>query len=486
MKHNGIIIALAAAGMLTACSAGDDIAGGNTADNSNTNTIDGYDKSELTPISLGVSSPVKATTRSTGTVGGTTDEANKWNGQTLWLFMTYKQDQGDAYGKGVKPAVFYNAEGTASTEITLFNNRKMVAPESTDVDDVTLANGKGQAITCADGSINYYPMTGTFNFFGYHVDDAATNTTGTDNVPTVNYRTSAAATATENLATIITVPVTINGAQDLMVGTTTANDPDKLANTDLSDNVKAKFYSAFSARKNVHPILTFKHALTRFTFEIVAGDRTSAGLAEYKDQTTKDELEELKTTPAKVTGIYLNSNTVNELVVADPLDEIDGDFITTWSTPADLALKERKDGNIQSLTATALEWNADASPEVGKSVSIGDALMLQPGKNKYEGYVTVEQWVKTNSTTTEGKLPDAADQVAEQTYTGTWTKVSHRFPFTVTIPTSDTNTAGVAQAGTSYNVKVWIYGLTELKVYVSATPDQWANGGDIEVNKDED
>ena len=484
MKHNGIIIALAAAGMLTACSAGDDITGGNNTANDNSNTIDGYDKADLTPISLGISSPISTTTRSTGTVGGTTTETNKWNGQTLWLFMTYKQGQDvTKYGNGVMPAVFYDANGTASTAITLFNNRKMTAPASTVEESVTLANGTGKAITCADGSINYYPMTGTFNFFGYHVDDAATIDTGTDNVPTVKYRTSATAEANSTAeATIITVPVTIDGSQDLMVGTTTANDPDKLADTSLSDNVKSKFYSAYSARKNVHPILTFQHALSRFTFQVVAGDRTSAGLAEYKDKTKGADggYEELKTTPAKVTGIYLNSNTVNELVIADPLNQVTGDFLTTWSIPKDLALKELKDGKTQDLTATKLEWDTTVSPEAGKAVSVGDALMLEPGKSSYEGYVTVEQWVKTK--TADGEKPAEDDKVDGQEYSGTWTKVTHRFPFTVTIPATD----DTAKAGTSYNVKIWVYGLTELKVYVTAVPNQWISGGDIEVNKDKD
>ncbi len=469
--------------MLTACSAGDDITGGNnTADNSN--TIDGYDKADLTPISLGISSPISTTTRSTGTVGGTTTETNKWNGQTLWLFMTYKQGQDETkYGKGVMPAVFYDADGNASKDIELFNNRKMTAPASDAETVVSLANGKGKAITCADGSINYYPMTGTFNFFGYHVDDAQTFETS----PTVKYYKSASATTqTPAEATIITVPVTIDGSQDLMVGTTTANDPDTYTGGTYSESVKSKFYSAFAARKNVHPILTFNHALSRFTFQVVAGDRTSAGLAEYKDKQTgaTGGYEELKTTPAKVTGIYLNSNTENELVIADPLDQVDDNFLPTWSTPKDLALKElTKDGTAtQTLTATKLEWDTTVSPEAGKEVSLGEALMLEPGKSSYEGYVNVEQWVKTKTTSTESKLPDGDDQVTGQKYEGYWTKVTHRFPFTVTIPDD-----GTSQPGTSYNVKIWVYGLTELKVYVTAAPEAWdQNEQDIEVNKDED
>ena len=107
--------------------------------------------------------------------------------------------------------------------------------------------------------------------------------------------------------------------------------------------------------------------------------------------------------------------------------------------------------------------------------------MLEPGKSSYEGYVTVEQWVKTK--TADGAKPVATDTIAGQTYSGTWTKVTHRFPFTVTIPETD----DTAQPGTSYNVKIWVYGLTELKVYVTATPEAWdQNEQDIEVNKDED
>lgn len=479
--------------MLTACSAGDDITGGNnTADNSN--TIDGYDKAELTPISLGISSPISTTTRSTGTVGGTTTETNKWNGQTLWLFMTYKQGQDETkYGKGVMPAVFYDADGKASTDIELFNNRMMTAPASTVTESVSLANGEGKAITCADGSINYYPMTGTFNFFGYHVDDAATETTQTTigsntvKVPKVKYRTSATgtpSTTASTSSTIITVPVTIDGSQDLMVGTTTANDPDIYTGGTYSESVKSKFYSAFAARKNVHPILTFNHALSRFTFQVVAGDRTSAGLAEYKDKTQKTDLEELKTTPAKVTAIQLMSGTTNELVVANPVGTVTGNFINnTWGTETLLSLKELNEGKTetQKLTATALQWVDATTTTDGTPVSVGEALMLPAGQSEYEGYVAVEQWVKSKTSTTE-KLPDEADRVAGQTYSGYWTKVTHRFPFTVTIPDD-----GTAQPGTSYNVKIWVYGLTELKVYVTAAPEMWdQNKEDIEVNKDED
>lgn len=69
--------ALAAAGMLTACS-NDDTLGGN-----------GEQNVSEQQIRLGVASS-KVQTRGTGTVGGMTDDENVWAGQTLWVYMLQK------------------------------------------------------------------------------------------------------------------------------------------------------------------------------------------------------------------------------------------------------------------------------------------------------------------------------------------------------------------------------------------------------------
>lgn len=96
--------ALAAAGMLTACS-NDDTLGGN-----------GEQNVSEQQIRLGVASS-KVQTRGTGTVGGMTDAENVWAGQTLWVYMLQKGSMDLAYYKA--PAV----GTTAAAETEVFTTR---------------------------------------------------------------------------------------------------------------------------------------------------------------------------------------------------------------------------------------------------------------------------------------------------------------------------------------------------------------------------
>lgn len=63
------------------------------------------------------------------------------------------------------------------------------------------------------------------------------------------------------------VPVTITGQEDVMAGVT--NRAADLANVAVGKNVTdAQMYSAFAARRNVHPSLTFNHMLTRLNVTV--------------------------------------------------------------------------------------------------------------------------------------------------------------------------------------------------------------------------
>lgn len=139
--------ALAAAGMLTACS-NDDTLGGN-----------GEQNVPEQQIRLGVASS-KVQTRGTGTVGGMTEDENKWAGQTLWVYMLQKGSMDLALYK--TPA----AGGVATPDVEVFNNKEFKAPTTAD-------NTKSGLATTADGTIAYYPVSGNYDFWGYRVDDAA-------------------------------------------------------------------------------------------------------------------------------------------------------------------------------------------------------------------------------------------------------------------------------------------------------------------------
>lgn len=180
------LFALAAAGMLTACS-NDDTLGGN-----------GEQNVSEQQIRLGVASS-KVQTRGTGTVGGMTDAENVWAGQTLWVYMLQKGSMDLAYYKA--PAV----GGVATPDVEVFNNKKFTAPDAAN-------NTKSGLATTADGTIAYYPVSGNYDFWGYRVDDAAGAT------PVVKTVDDTGAAVEANVATKRVVDITIDGSQDIMAG----------------------------------------------------------------------------------------------------------------------------------------------------------------------------------------------------------------------------------------------------------------------------
>ena len=169
--------ALAAAGMLTACS-NEDTLGGN-----------GEQNVSEQQIRLGVASS-KVQTRGTGTVGGMTDTENVWAGQTLWVYMLQKGSMELALYKS--PAV----GTTAAAETEVFNNKKFTAP-------TTVTSGLA---TTADGTIAYYPVSGNYDFWGYRVDDAAGAT------PVVKTVDDTDAEVEANVATKRVVDIEIDGS----------------------------------------------------------------------------------------------------------------------------------------------------------------------------------------------------------------------------------------------------------------------------------
>lgn len=218
---------------------------------------------ERVPIQLAVSSPsVRATTRGTGTVGGVGGGENKWYGQTINAFM---------FKKGLLTLA---KESEAGPE--LYNDAAMFTPGiGTNIPSPTPTD-KGEAML-TDGAIKYYPPSGNFDFFGYHVDDAKNGDL-------------------DKSANSWVVPFVINGSQDLM---STKAAP--LAWAELTDAQKAKFanetaykafidgedqeegalkgdfYSAKAARKEIQPVLKFDHLLTRLSFVIVPGNDNAGG-----------------------------------------------------------------------------------------------------------------------------------------------------------------------------------------------------------------
>lgn len=410
--------ALAAAGMLTACS-NDDTLGGN-----------GEQNVSEQQIRLGVASS-KVQTRGTGTVGGMTDTENVWAGQTLWVYMLQKGSMDLAYYKS--PAV----GTTPAAETEVFNNKKFKAPNTAD-------NTKSGLATTADGTIAYYPVSDNYDFWGYRVDDAAV---GGD--PVVKTVDDTGAEVEANVATKRVVDIKIDGSQDIMAGKAvpSADEVTKLGG--YAEN----FYSAYAARKGVQPNITFNHLLTRFTFEVRAGSKATAGLPAGGN-----------TEAVKVTGVSVNSKTTGTLTVAyTGATKEAADLLTFTGDASPLKLQQRSatavDNNdpLVALEPVSLTWT-DENAAMGDVLKIGEALLVAPGETEYPLNIALSQ--------------DVLQKVGEA-------KVTMPLEQKATIKMDG---AKKFEPGKSYKVTITVYGLEDIRVTATLVP--WADGGSIDIDDD--
>lgn len=411
------LFALAAAGMLTACS-NDDTLGGN-----------GEQNVSEQQIRLGVASS-KVQTRGTGTVGGMTDAENKWAGQTLWVYMLQKGSMDLAYYKA--PAV----GTTAAAETEVFNNKKFNAPNAAD-------NTKSGLATTADGTIAYYPVSGNYDFWGYRVDDAVAGD------PVVKLVNDAGDEVAADQATKRVVDIKIDGSQDIMAGKAAPSTDEVAKLGNYADN----FYSAYAARKGVQPNITFNHLLTRFTFEVRAGSKATAGLPAGGN-----------TDAVKVTGVSVDSKTTGTLTVAYTGEtKAAADLLTFTGDASALTLKQRDaalaDNNapLVALEPVSLTWTDDAAT-IGDVIKVGEALLVAPGQTEYPLTIALSQ--------------DVLQKVGE-------TKVTMPLEQKATIKMDGVK---AFEPGKSYKVTITVYGLEEIKVTATLVP--WVDGGSIDIDDD--
>ncbi len=409
--------ALAAAGMLTACS-NDDTLGGN-----------GEQNVSEQQIRLGVASS-KVQTRGTGTVGGMTDAENVWAGQTLWVYMLQKGSMDLAYYKA--PAV----GTTAAAETEVFNNKKFNAPNAAD-------NTKSGLATTADGTIAYYPVSGNYDFWGYRVDDAVAGD------PVVKLVNDAGDEVAADQATKRVVDITIDGSQDIMAGKAVPSTDEVTKLGNYADN----FYSAYAARKGVQPNITFNHLLTRFTFEVRAGSKATAGLPAGGN-----------TDAVKVTGVSVDSKTTGTLTVAyTGATKEAAELLTFTGDASALTLKQRDaalaDNNapLVALEPVSLTWTDDAAT-IGDVIKVGEALLVAPGETEYPLTISLSQ--------------DVLEQL-------TGAKVTKPLEQKATIKMDGVK---AFEPGKSYKVTITVYGLQEIEVTATLVP--WADGGSIDIDDD--
>ena len=332
-----------------------------------------------------VSMTSSVSTKSTGAVG--TIGNNQWNEQDLYI-----------YG--------YDRTVSDFTTEPFINNVKATAPGGT-------ASG---AIEVLNASVDpaepfYYVAKNRYDFYGYHVDDAATGEPVRE-------------------AARVYVPFEINGAQDLLIAKADQQaDIDKVRASITENNA----YSAYAARRNVHPTLKFQHQLARFTFEIVAGSASGSNV--------------------NVDYITVDSKYKGNLVVVGDARGI-ADFTEDVTS---FKLQEiNAEGNAQDLTS--VKPNAYVETRDNPK-QIGESIMVIPGEAAY----TLK--LKTSQDGVSTDIPEQEWQIEIGNVVGA------------------PEDAVAFEAGYSYKITIVIYGLEEVKI--TAELEEWKEGGNAILDEDD-
>ena len=430
------------------------------------------DAEDKVAITLGIDAPsVNATLnpRSTGSVGDVADpqgtaaanKKNKWNGQQLYIAM---------FEKGTT-----NIAEVDGTEVLTFNNHQYYAPrgtENTESGDIRiynspLTNNNDEGVL----QYEYYPVSGQYDFYGYHVDDAGGSTS--EDAP------------------LKVTGIQIKGWQDIMGARTKEFTEANYKPADFTGNwadMTGWDFSARTARKKIKPILKFEHQLARLKFFVRAGSDQTA-LMEKNAQGAW--VEKGNVTGQQVTNaMYLKSLTVNDLIQNLTMDldaTVDGKKCIE-TTPADETLEDFVLGEYDATTNSIVElkpvapiWPISQKNEVTyKETPVGESIMFFPyGDSKTQLTLDLEltQWVI--DTEDETKDDDATDKY-------TWTQKTQ--PATVIVKAENVKLDGVAQtafeAGKSYNVYITVYGFERIEVTAELTP--WTLGGDVDVDIEND
>lgn len=321
----------------------------------------------------------------------------------------------------------------------------------------------------------------------------------------------------------VTVPFSIDGSQDILAASTVLSDDDKAklcgfpefddlkASTDnytsstdetfdpshlVTESAAAKawtnyrksVYSAKVARKGIQPNLSFKHMLTRLTFDAKA---------------MLDEFAVGQESEVRIKSIRVKSKTEGKLVAtydAQPGAPETAPIVTALETTSNdyswLELKARNhagtpaytdhnkslvslveaDNAVTPTNITGTDYYtagiAIAAP-AGPATEIGEALLVIPeAGGVYELEIEIEQ-------TVPGREDENGDAIPQYMVIkpGTIMNLKIYAPgYTESVPTA-------FEAGKSYKVSLQVYGMTEIKV--TTTLEKWVDGGSIDINPDE-
>ena len=363
------------------------------------------DDDDLVEIKIGVAHEARVETKGVGTVGGMDDGVNNWDGQLIRVAMLHKGTLEYAQEEGVN---------------LLDHSVMLQTPKGKE-------NG---AVVCVDGKIKYFPAQGAFDFWGYHLDNAAE---GND-----------VRLGDDKMA--LRVAFRIDGSQDLMVAKAVPTAEDSLI---MGESI-VRAFSSYAARKglasgkagSLQPKLEFRHLLTRLVFQVVGGTAKvcqNGGSEIYVD------------------SVKVRTKTKGDLVIAylgsESKDQVVFDNTKEWTI-----LKERADEKVQNADLVKMNPVVPAVGTNGKPVptDLGEALLVAPDV-EYDIVVYLHQNVVA---TTDGKSEMKS------------------YSYSTTLKNFNDEKAGF-EHGRSYNVQISLWGLSQITVTTKL--DKWNDGGNIDM-----
>ena len=268
----------------------------------------------------------------------------------------------------------------------------------------------------------YYPQSNQpYDFYGYYIDD----------IPVEQEKI----TRTDDA---VQIEVEIDGTQDLMTSKAELTD-DQLYREDLTDEDRLDIlnysYSAYTAKRNIQPVMYFKHHLARLRFELYPG-RVEAN------------------------EVYVDSITVRSkdraiFTVAHKADDRMGVDFSMDSTYTFLSLRE-EDGSRLRRDTYHTDYTGDYNLPLYErdGVQVGGSLLVAPD-TQYEAHIYLKERGKGNNSmvyTYENVVPITCNE-------------------------------GVFEAGKQYTVRIGVYGMMEVDVGVEIVP--WGYGGSITIDQED-
>lgn len=269
------------------------------------------------------------------------------------------------------------------------------------------------------GELFYYEGNNAYDFFAFYIDDIEGQ-------------------LVKEQAKVY-VPIEINGGQDVMIAKADiTSDSDKAFGEGLwpAGWDERYAYSAYAARRGVHPSLNFEHQLVRFRFYIESGS----------EFTTTGQPENLVVKGLSVTSQYKADLCVagNERGLTNISDET-----------KDLALCSLDPQTKALVPLVPYEVHDKNTVITDESNLIGESLMVFPGKDEYTITLHMRQYNNDETFPVTLKFSDVKDGLEGQT---------------------------AFEAGYSYKVYINVVGIEDVEL--SAELEEWKDGGRVEIDSD--